>query len=55
MQLNGKVKAKVTVAADADEDAVKAAAQQAISGALEGKAVRKVIYVPGRLVNVVAG
>ncbi len=55
VQLNGKVKAKVTVAADADEDAVKAAAQQAISGALEGKAVRKVIYVPGRLVNVVAG
>ncbi|MCI8341381.1 MAG: leucine--tRNA ligase [Eggerthellaceae bacterium] len=54
VQLNGKVKAKITVAADADEEAAKAAAQQAISSALEGKTVRKVIYVAGRLVNIVA-
>ena len=54
MQLNGKVKAKITVAADVDEEAAKAAAQQAISNALEGKTVRKVIYVAGRLVNIVA-
>ena len=50
----GKVKAKITVAADADEEAAKVAAQQAISNALEGKTVRKVIYVAGRLVNIVA-
>ena len=36
------------------EEAAKAAAQQAISNALEGKTVRKVIYVAGRLVNIVA-
>ena len=54
VQVNGKVKTKVTVAADAAEDAVKAAAQEAVSNALAGKTVRKVIYVQGRLVNIVA-
>ena len=55
VQVNGKVKAKITVAADATEDAVKAAAQEAVSNALDGKQVRKVVYVAGRLVNIVAG
>ncbi|WP_165056545.1 MULTISPECIES: leucine--tRNA ligase [unclassified Adlercreutzia] len=54
VQVNGKVKAKITVAADAAEDAVKAAAQKAVSRALEGKDLKKVVYVPGRLVNIVA-
>ncbi|WP_172136145.1 leucine--tRNA ligase [Adlercreutzia sp. ZJ473] len=54
VQVNGKVKAKITVAADAAEDAVKAAAQEAVSRALEGKDLKKVVYVPGRLVNIVA-
>mgnify|MGYP002509686050 CR=1 FL=1 len=50
VQINGKVKAKITVAADADEDAIRAAALEAIG--VENP--RKVIVVKGRLVNVVA-
>ena len=54
VQVNGKVKSKITVAADAPEEAVRAAALAAIDRALEGKDVKKVVVVPGRLVNVVA-
>ena len=52
--MNGKVKAKITVAADAPEDDVKAAGLAAAEKALEGKDVKKVVVVPGRLVNIVA-
>ena len=54
VQVNGKVKAKITVAADAAEDDVKAAGLAAAEKALEGKDVKKVVVVPGRLVNIVA-
>ena len=54
VQVNGKVKAKITVAADALEDDVKAAGLAAAEKALEGKDVKKVVVVPGRLVNIVA-
>ena len=54
VQVNGKVKAKITVAADAAEDDVKAAGLAAAEKALEGKGVKKVVLVPGRLVNIVA-
>ena len=54
VQLNGKVKTKVSVAADADEDAIKQTALEAASRALEGLDVKKVIVVKGRLVNIVA-
>ena len=54
VQVNGKVKAKITVAADAAEDEVKAKAQEAVSRAIEGKELKKVVYVAGRLVNIVA-
>ncbi len=54
VQVNGKVKAKITVAADAAEDAVREAALEAVSGATQGKDIKKVIVIPGRLVNVVA-
>ena len=54
VQVNGKVKAKITVAADAPEDDVKAAGLAAAEKALEGKDVKKVVVVPGRLVNIVA-
>jgi leucyl-tRNA synthetase len=55
IQVNGKVRSRVTVAADADGDAVQAAvlADEKIVAALDGRAPRKVIVVPGRLVNVV--
>ncbi len=54
VQVNGKVKAKITVAADAAEEAVREAALAAVAGATEGKDIKKVIVIPGRLVNVVA-
>jgi leucyl-tRNA synthetase len=55
IQVNGKVRSRVTVAADADGDAVQAAAlaDEKIVAALDGRTPRKVIVVPGRLVNVV--
>ena len=54
MQVNGKVKAKIMVAADAAEDDIKAAGLAAVEAALAGKDVKKVVVVPGRLVNIVA-
>lgn len=54
VQVNGKVKARITVAADADNDVVEAAAREAVAADLEGKDVKKVVVVPGRLVNIVA-
>ncbi len=54
VQVNGKVKAKITVATDAAEDAIREAALEAIADATAGKDIKKVIVIPGRLVNVVA-
>ena len=55
VQVNGKLRAKLTVAADASEDAVKQEAlnEQNVVKFLENKQPAKVIYVPGRLVNIV--
>jgi leucyl-tRNA synthetase len=55
IQINGKVRSRVTVPADADGDAVQSAAlsDEKVAAALDGRAPRKVILVPGRLVNVV--
>ena len=55
VQVNGKVKGRITAAVDADEETVKAAALEAVSRATEGKQIRKVIVVKGRLVNIVVG
>lgn len=55
VQVNGKLRDKIQIAADADEAAVKAAAL-ATAGAqkfMEGKAPKKIIVVPKRLVNIV--
>lgn len=54
VQVNGKVKAKITVAADAAEDSIRETALEAIADATAGKDIKKVIVIPGRLVNVVA-
>ncbi|WP_026375138.1 leucine--tRNA ligase [Aestuariibacter salexigens] len=56
VQVNGKVRAKITVAADASQESVEQAslAQENVQQFTEGKTVRKVIYVPGKLVNIVA-
>ena len=54
VQVNGKVKAKITVASDVAEDAIRETALEAIADATAGKDIKKVIVIPGRLVNVVA-
>ncbi|NMF32732.1 leucine--tRNA ligase [Corynebacterium ammoniagenes] len=55
IQVMGKVKSRVSVPADADEDTVLAAAlaDEKIVALTEGKTVVKKIYVPGRMVNLV--
>ncbi len=54
IQVNGKIKARIDVAADTSENDVKALAQESVAGALEGKEIKKIIYVAGKLVNIVA-
>ncbi len=56
VQVNGKLRATITLPADADEKAAKevALAEEKVQRAMDGKALRKFIYVPGRIVNVVA-
>jgi leucyl-tRNA synthetase len=55
VQVNGKLRAKLTLAADLAEDAVKeqALAEPNVMKFLENKQPTKVIYIPGRLVNIV--
>ncbi len=56
VQVNGKVRDRVTVPAEVSEEQAKAAAlaSSAVQKSLEGKPPRQVIYVKGRLVNIVA-
>ena len=53
VQINGKVKARITVSASASEDEISQTALEAVSQATEGKNIVKVIVIPQRLVNVV--
>ena len=53
VQVNGKVRGKVTVPATADQAVVEAAARADVGSYLEDATVRKVIFVPGRLINFV--
>ncbi|GAA5045755.1 leucine--tRNA ligase [Nocardia callitridis] len=56
IQVNGKVRSRIQVPADADKGAIEAAAlaDEKIAALLDGAAPRKLIVVPGRLVNIVA-
>ena len=54
VQINGKVRGRITVAADADDTSVLAAAKQEIADEVAGKKIVKEIVVKGRLVNLVA-
>ena len=56
VQVNGKLRAKITVPADAQQDAVEKLgfADENVSKFTDGKTVRKIIYVPGKLLNIVA-
>ena len=57
VQVNGKLRGRVVVPADADRAAIEAAARrdERIAALLEGKTIRKVVVVPGKLVNFVVG
>lgn len=57
VQVNGKVRASITLAPDAPENEAKKIAleQDNVKKALEGLTLRKFIYVPGKIVNMVAG
>ncbi len=57
VQVNGKVRANIMVDTGADQPAVESVAMEEpnVRRHLEGKQVRKIIYVPGRLLNIVAG
>ena len=56
VQVNGKVRAKLEVPASADKDTVEslAKAEPNVQKFTDGKTIRKVIVVPGKLVNIVA-
>ncbi|MEZ5921802.1 MAG: leucine--tRNA ligase [Parvularculaceae bacterium] len=56
IQVNGKRRAEISVAADADPKTVEAAAlsDEAVKRHIDGLTVRKVVVVPGRIVNIVA-
>jgi leucyl-tRNA synthetase len=52
VQINGKLRTRIEVAADADKDALESAARSAAEEHISGD-IRKVIVVPGRMVNFV--
>jgi leucyl-tRNA synthetase len=56
VQVNGRLRGRITVAADADDGTIEAAAlaDDKVRAAMNGAEPRKVIVVPGRMVNVVA-
>lgn len=56
IQVNGKVRAKIAVSADASKDDIQeiALAHENVQRFTEGTTIRKIIVVPGKLVNVVA-
>jgi len=55
VQVNGKLRARVSVPVDADKNVIEklAIADKNVQRFVDGKDIRKVIIVPGRLVNVV--
>jgi leucyl-tRNA synthetase len=56
VQVNGKLRAKITVAADATKETVEALGlnDEQVLKFTEGNTIRKVIYIPGKLLNIVA-
>ena len=56
LQIMGKVRSRITIPVDMSKDEVIALAKadEKIAAAIEGKTIKKEIYVPGKLVNIVA-
>ena len=57
VQVNGKVRSRISLPADADQATAQAAAEndENVQRFTDGKTLRKAIYVPGKLVNLVVG
>ncbi|WP_027346198.1 leucine--tRNA ligase [Hamadaea tsunoensis] len=53
VQINGKLRGKIDIPADTTEAAVREAALAAVADSLAGRAPKKVIVIPGRMVSVV--
>lgn len=56
IQVNGKLRGQIEVPADASREAIEAAARanENVARFTEGLTIRKVVVVPGKLVNIVA-
>jgi leucyl-tRNA synthetase len=56
VQVNGKLRAKITVAADASKETVETLglSDENVVKFTDGKTIRKVIYIPGKILNIVA-
>jgi len=56
IQINGKIKSRITISSDLNEDAIKEISlkDETVIAALDGKTLRKIIVIKGRLVNIVA-
>jgi leucyl-tRNA synthetase len=56
IQVNGKLRGRIEIAADADREEVEQAAlaEANIARQLEKLTVRRILHVPGKLVNIVA-
>jgi leucyl-tRNA synthetase len=56
VQVNGKLRSKITVAADASKETVESFGliDENVLKFTDGKTIRKVIYIPGKLLNIVA-
>ena len=55
IQVNGKIRSKMVVPFNAKQEDIQDKAIELIQSHLEGKSVRKVIYVPNKLLNIVVG
>jgi leucyl-tRNA synthetase len=57
VQVNGKLRDKITVAADADESSILSTAEKSekVQPWIAGKSIKKKLYVPKKLVNFVVG
>jgi leucyl-tRNA synthetase len=56
VQVNGKLRDRFMISKDADEEAAKAAAfaSAKVNEHLEGKTIRKIVFIPGKIFNIVA-
>ena len=56
VQVNGKLRDRLMISKDADEETAKAAAfsSSKVNEHLEGKTIRKIVYIPGKIFNIVA-